>query len=267
MQLGLWLEIRHADDLPRLADRVAAMGFGELHAHFPDGCDARLARRLRRACAGAGLDLAAVSGYANPLRPEVAPMGFTMPQLAALIELLPALDTRRVVCWSGSFGLGLLDDHPDNHTRAGWDALRAAVEGLLPALEDAEALLLFEPFYTHVLGTPERLATFFAEVNTPYVGAVLDIPNLLPPATWPRQAELIGEAVARLAGHIGCVHFKDMRLVDGKVDMPAAGQGVLDYAALMDALRALGTTAPMIVEHATLAQAPAARSFVLAKSV
>lgn len=267
MQLGLWYEIRPADDLPRLADRVAAMGFSSLHAHFPEGCDARLARRLRGACATAGLDLAVVSGYANPLRPEDAPMGFTMARLADLIDLLPTLGARRVVCWSGSFGAGLLDDHPDNHTQVGWDTLRAAVDDLLTALEQADAALLFEPFHTHVLGTPERLARFFGELNTPSVGAVLDLPNMLPPDTWPRQTELIRDAVALLARHIGLVHLKDMRLRDGAVDMPGPGQGLLDYKAFLGALKAVGTPAPLIVEHVTLAQAPAARSFVQAKGL
>lgn len=267
MQLGLWLEIRHADDLPRLADRVAALGFSSLHAHFPDGCDARLAHRLRGACATSGLDLAAVSGYANPLRPDTAPMGSTMAQLAELIVLLPTFDARHVVCWSGTFAGGLLDDHPDNHAQAGWDILRAAVDGLLPTLEEADGVLLFEPYFTHVLGTAERVDRFCRELNSPYVGAVLDPPNMLPAAAWPRQAELIREAITTLGHHIGLIHLKDMRLRDGQLDLPGPGQGVLDYGAFLSAVRDVGTPAPLIVEHVTLEQAPAARSFVLAKSV
>lgn len=263
MQLGIWLEIRPADDLPRLTDRVAAMGFGLLHAHFPAGCDEALARRLTRACAQSGLDIGAVSGYANPLRPAEAPMGSTLEQLADLVSLMPVLDTRRIVSWSGTFGEGLLDDHPDNHTEAGWDALRRSVDELFPLLEDVEAVLLFEPFYTHVLSQPEQIASFMAELNTPYVGVVLDPPNMLPPATWGRQAELIPAGVAVLARHIGLVHLKDMRLRDGKLDLPGPGQGVLDYPVVFAALRALGTAVPLIVEHVTLEQAPAARHFVL----
>lgn len=263
MQLGLWVEIRPADDLPRLADRVAAMGFASLHAHFPAGCDAALARRLGRACAAGGLAVAAVSGYANPLRPAEAPMGSTLAQLADLVDLMPALGTRRVVSWSGTFAEGLLDDHADNHAEAGWDALRRSVDELGPALEDAEALLLLEPFSTHVLSSPETIARLIGELNTPYVGVVLDPPNLLSPDTWGRQTELIPALVAAIGRHSGLVHLKDMRLRDGRLDLPGPGQGVLDYGVFIGAVMALGTAVPLIVEHVTLEQAPAARHFVL----
>jgi sugar phosphate isomerase/epimerase len=263
MQLGLWLEIRPGDDLPRLTDRVAAMGYSALHAHFPAGCDAALARRLNRACDGSGLDLAAVSGYANPLRPELAPMGSTVEQLADLIELLPLLDARRVVSWSGTYGEAIGDDHPDNRGDAAWEALRRHVDELSPLLEEADGLLVLEPFFAHTLSTPERAAALCRELASPYLRLVLDPPNLLPPADWPRQAELLPAMVAALAPFVGLVHLKDMRLRDGALDMPGPGQGALDYHALLAAIATAELSAPLIVEHVTLDQATAARRFVL----
>ncbi|NTU81261.1 MAG: sugar phosphate isomerase/epimerase [Chloroflexales bacterium] len=252
MQPGLWLEIRARDDLGRLLDRVAAMGFSSLHAHFPEGCDAALARRLARASAGSGLAIAAASGYANPLRPSEAPMGSTLEQLAGLIELLPGLGARRVVSWSGTFAPGLLDDHPDNHTQVGWDALRASVDELFPLLDEAEAILLLEPYFTHVLNGPEAVARLCAEVNSPYLGVVLD-----PPDTWARQAELIPAGVAAIAPYVGLVHLKDVRPHNGRPGGP------LDTTAFLEALSTTGISAPVIIEHVTLEQAAAARSFVL----
>jgi sugar phosphate isomerase/epimerase len=263
MQLGLWTEIGPRDDLPRLTDRIAAMGYSSLQAHFPAGCDAGLARRLRRACAGSGLDLAAVSGYANPLRPELAPMGSSVEQLEQLAALLPALGTRRLVSWSGTYGAGIGDGHPDNRSEAARDALRAHVDGMLELLDEVEGVLLLEPFFAHVLGTPEDLVAFCREVGSPYLRVVLDLPNLLPPATWERQAKLIADAVAALAPYTGLVHLKDMRMHNGALDMPGPGQGVLDYGALLAALERAELSAPMIVEHVSLEQAAAARRFVL----
>jgi sugar phosphate isomerase/epimerase len=263
MQLGLWLEIRPGDDLPRLTDRVAAMGFSALHAHLPAGCDAALARRLSRACAGSGLDLAAVSGYANPLRPELAPMGSTVEQLAGLVALLPLLDCRRVVSWSGTYGDGVGDAHPDNLGDAAWEALLRHVDELSPLLEETDGLLVLEPFFAHVLNTPERAAALCRELASPYVRLVLDPPNLLPPADWGRQAELLPAIVATLAPFVGLVHLKDMRLRDGALDMPGPGQGVLDYRALLAAVARAELSAPMVVEHVSLDHAAAARQFVL----
>lgn len=267
MQLGLWLELRPGDDLPRVTDRVAAMGYGSIHAHFPDGCDAAMARRVNRACDGSGLGLAAVSGYANPLRPELPVMGSTVAQLAGLIELLPLLDARRVVSWSGTYGEGIGGGHPDNQGEAAWEALRRHVDELFPLLDATEGVLVLEPFFAHVLSTPQRAAAFCREYNSPYLRLALDAPNLLPPERWDRQAEDIAEAVAVLAPYVAVVHLKDMRLRDGALDMPGPGQGVLDYGALLGALARAAVGAPLIVEHVGLDQAAAARQFVLGRSL
>jgi len=266
MYLGLWTEIRPADDLSRLAERAAAVGFATLHAHFPEGCDERLARRLARAAAASGLAVVAVSGYANPLRPDDAPMGWSAAGLAGLVGLMPLLDARILVSWSGTYGAGLLDGHPDNGAPAALELLRRHVEELLPALDAAEAILALEPFHTHALGDAEGLAAFCAEVNSPYLGLVLDPPNLLPPDRWGDQAAEIAAQVAVLAPYIRLVHLKDMRLRGGAVDLPGPGQGVLDYPALLGAIRRADISAPLIVEHVPLDAAAAARRFVLAQA-
>lgn len=264
MQLGLWIELRPGDDLPRIADRVAAMGYDSVQAHFPAGCDAAFARRVNRACDSGGLDLAAVSGYANPLRPDEAPMGATTAQLAALIELLPALNARRIVSWSGTYGEGIGGGHPDNQGEAAWDALQRHVDELFPLLNANEGVLVLEPYFTHVLSTAERAAAFCRAYNSPYLRLVLDAPNLLPPERWGRQAELIADMVVALAPHVGLIHLKDMRLKGGALDMPGPGQGVLDYRALLGTIARAEVGAPMVVEHVGLDQAAAARSYVLA---
>jgi sugar phosphate isomerase/epimerase len=263
LQLGLWLELRPADDLPRLTDRVAGLGFGALHAHFPAGCDASFARRVRRACAGSGLALVAVSGYANPLQPDAAPMGCSIPQLTALIELLPLLNCRTLVSWSGTYATGLGDAHPANATPAALDALRHHVVAVLPRLAALESVLALEPFFTHVLNTPEKAAAFCAEQASPALQLVLDPPNLLPPASWSNQSERIPALVKLLAPHTALVHLKDMRLRNGTLDMPGPGQGILDYTAFARALAHAELSVPRIVEHVTLDQAAAARRFVL----
>lgn len=265
MYLGLWLELRPTDDLPRIADRVATMGYGALQAHFPAGCDAVLARRVRRACDASGLQLAAVSGYANPLRPDDAPMGFTVAQLVALIELLPILGARRLVSWSGTYAAGIGAGHPDNQSDAAWDALRRHADALLPRLDGLDGVLVLEPFFAHVLSSAERATAFCRAVGSPYLRVVLDAPNLLPPERWAQQAQQIAADVAILAPHVGLIHLKDMRLRDGALELPGPGQGLLDYPAMLGAIAAAELSAPLIVEHVSLEQAAAARRFVLSQ--
>lgn len=263
MQLGIWIDIRPAQDVPRLFEQVAEMGFGAVQAHFPAGCDAVLARRVRRAAAGSGLEIVAVSGYANPLRPGDAPMGFTQAALADLIALLPALDTRRVVTWSGTYAASLLEEHPQNQSADAWDALRRAVDDLFPLLDANDAILVFEPFFAHVLDTPERIVAFCEEIGSPYVRVVLDPPNLLTPGMWQQQSELLPPLVAALAPYTSLIHLKDMRLRGAALDLPGPGEGILDYPAFLGAVARAEISAPLLIEHVALERAARTRRFVL----
>jgi sugar phosphate isomerase/epimerase len=263
MQLGLSIELRPNDQPGRLTDQVAEMGYNALHVHFPAGCDTKLARRLARACAENGLAIAAVSGYANPLRPDDAPMGSTFDQLADLIDLLPVLDARRIISWSGSYAAGLFDAHPDNHNDDARKVLHERIDELFALLEASEAILLLAPHYQHVLGNPATIATFFAELNSPYLRIVLDLPSLLPPAAWPQQAELIPETVALLAPYSGLLQLQDLRLHDGQPELCSPGQGQIDYPRLLRAVRNAELSIPAIVSQTSLKQAAGVRRFVL----
>ncbi|NJN19837.1 MAG: sugar phosphate isomerase/epimerase [Oscillochloris sp.] len=266
MQLGLFTTITPTEDLGRLCDRIADMGYGSIQAHFAQGCDEQLARKLVRATGEAGLSIAAISGYANPLQPEQAPMGATLVDLADLVELMPLLDTRILVSWSGTYAGELLGPDHRNQSPAAWDALRRSVEELSPLLDQVEAILALEPYQSHTLNTAARITTFCREMNSPYLGVVLDPPNLLPPDSWGDQEAALADLCASLAPFVRLVHLKDMRLQDGKLDLPGPGRGVLNYPAFLTAMNWSDLSAPLIVEHVTIDQAEQARRFVLAQS-
>jgi sugar phosphate isomerase/epimerase len=262
MQLGLSVELRPEDQPGPLAEQVAELGYHALHVHFPAGCDAAMARRISRACAESGLSIAAVSGYANPLRPSEAPMGSSFEQLADLIELLPRLDARRIISWSGNCAPELFDDHPDTHTDAARELLHDRIDELLPLLDESEAILLLAPHYRHVLGQPALIAEFCAELNSPYLRVVLDLASLLPPEAWGRQAELIPAAVASLTPYVGMIQLRDVRLRDGQPELCGPGQGKLDYRRLLRALRDAELTVPTVIAQVDLPHAAAARRYV-----
>ncbi len=263
MQLGIWIDVHPDRDALRLFEQVAELGFGAVQVHFPAGCDAPLARRVYRAAARNGIEIVAVSGYANPLRPTDAPMGFTQAALADLIALLPVLDARRVVTWSGTFAPSLLEEHPENQGLAAWDTLRRAVDDLFPLLDASDAILVIEPFFAHVLDTPERIVAFCEEVGSPYVRVVLDPPNLLTPGMWQQQSELLPPLVAALAPYTSLIHLKDMRLRGAALDLPGPGEGILDYPTFLGAVVRAEISAPLVIEHVTLERAARARRFVL----
>lgn len=263
MQLGFSITLGPNDHPSRVANQVAELGYNALHVHFAAGYDPALARRLASASAESGLAIVAVSGYANPLRPDDAPMGMSFEQFADLIELLPKLNTRRIICWSGTYAPGIFEAHPDNHSLAARARLREQLEALLPLLDETEALLLLAPHHRHVLHNPGVIAEFCAELNSPYLRVLLDLPNLLPPAHWLEHKAKLRTTVAQLAPYVGMLQCQDMCLRNGHADLCAPGQGLLDYPQMLRAVRDAQLIIPVVVSHTELSQAAAVRRLIL----
>jgi sugar phosphate isomerase/epimerase len=92
---------------------------------------------------------------------------------------------------------------------------------------------------------PERSADeVLAKIgdNSDVLGACVDT------GWWLTQGYDPAEAVRRLEGHLFHVHLKDIRAA-GKHDTCALGDGLLDVAAMIGALREVGYTGYLSIEH------------------
>lgn len=99
-----------------------------------------------------------------------------------------------------------------------------------------------ENVWNKFLLSPVEMRTFLAQFDSPWVGAYLDVANILPygyPEQWIRilDSQLVG------------VHFKDFRravgTVEGFVDLL---EGDVDWPEVMAALRDVGYSGPVAAE-------------------
>lgn len=170
-------------------------------------------------------------------------------ELEQIVRWMPAVGMREVVVWSGSYAEGLLDDDPRNHGVEARAGLERNLRGLLPLLERGGVHLLFEPWRTHALATPDELESF-CRTAPGRLGVVLDAANFIDPDEWADRAATVRTAVDTLSTITGIVHLKDMT-VDrhGGFDLPYAGKGGIDFSGLLDALEPLWRRVPFVVEH------------------
>jgi sugar phosphate isomerase/epimerase len=69
----------------------------------------------------------------------------------------------------------------------------------------------------------------------------------------------------RLGDRIVVAHAKDVKAAPSGTDLPAAGQGVLDYPLYLRLLAQLNRPIDLILEHLSLPEVPRTRDFVLAQ--
>ena len=90
-----------------------------------------------------------------------------------------------------------------------------------------------------------------APFPTRRVGLLLDPPNFITPALYPKREEELRRLFRKLGGRIHLAHFKDMKLnsASQSVDLPGPGGGEMNYPLLISEIRRLNRPLSCIIEH------------------
>jgi len=127
------------------------------------------------------------------------------------------------------------------------DALNRTFDALLSLRHEAEmrgVVLAVENVWNRFLLSPVEFADLLDRVNSPYVGAYLDVGNVLAygyPEDW----------IATLGRRIARVHVKDYDLArPGRAGFCPLGEGSVDWPAVVAALRAVRYDGPLTYEGA-----------------
>jgi hexulose-6-phosphate isomerase len=125
------------------------------------------------------------------------------------------------------------------------DVLRYATEGLravLPTAQQFEVRLGIENVWNKFLVSPGEMAWFIDQFDSPWIGAYVDVGNMLPygyPDQWLRH----------LGRRVVGIHFKDYRkgvgTADGFVDLL---EGDVDWPEVMKAISEIGYEGPIPAE-------------------
>lgn len=118
----------------------------------------------------------------------------------------------------------------------------AGLRAVAPQAEDAGVRMGIENVWNRFLMSPTEMMHFIDEVDSPAVGAYLDVANVLPfgyPEQWLRI----------LKGRIVGIHFKDFRravgTAEGFVDLL---EGDVDWPAVVSAIEEIGYDGPVVAE-------------------
>jgi sugar phosphate isomerase/epimerase len=161
-------------------------------------------------------------------------------------------DCNQFVTWSASYSPRFDGAEPRNHTPEAVAQLHRAIrEVVLPILEPIGGRVAFEPYFPHVAGTVELAKEVLAPFPARRVGLLLDPPNFITPALYPKREEELRRLFRELGERIHLVHLKDMKLnaTGQSVDLPGPGGGEMNYPLLISEIRKLNRPLPCIIEH------------------
>lgn len=128
---------------------------------------------------------------------------------------------------------------PDRMTRSD-EALQTFIRNLAPVVECAEnygVTLAIEPVLKHIVYNPRRATEVLNTLRSRNLRIIFDPVNLLGPENVDNRDYVIEEALDLLFNDIAMVHLKDYVRGENDLISVAAGEGEMDYRAILRFLK------------------------------
>jgi len=162
--------------------------------------------------------------------------------LEKMIQIAAWLGAKTLLVIPGSVDVFFLPDRPKQPYEEVWRYATDGLRSVLPLAEKLQVRLGIENVWNRFLLSPHEMASFIDQFQSPWIGAYVDVANLLPfghPEDWLRT---LGKCV------VG-IHFKDFRravgTADGFVDLL---EGDVNWPEVMAAINDIGYEGPVAAE-------------------
>lgn len=253
IRVGMMLQGGSAAELQEKARAIATAGFDTVQVTFFFQPTAAELQSLARALKDLKLKTVAFGTYFNLFRPDdTGFMGSSQAAMKLVAAHAGLFDCNQFVTWSASYSPRFDGAEPRNHSPEAVAQLHRAIrEVVLPILEPINGRVAFEPYFPHVLGSVELAKEVLAPFPARQVGLLLDPPNFITPALYPKREEEMRRLFRELGDRLHLAHFKDLKLnpAGKSVDLPGPGGGEMNYPLLISEIRKLNQPLPCIIEH------------------
>lgn len=242
MQLGI--RFHDTKELP-LAERIAEVnrqGFSCVHVALskiikensvaPEALTPGYAMYLKRLFEEKKLDIAVLGCYLNLANPNPEKHKEIVEKYKAHIRFASLLGCGVVGTETGAPNEAYQYE-PACHSE---EALELFIQNVRPIVEYAEkmgVIFAIEPVWKHIVCNPSRARRVLDEINSPNLQIILDPVNLLDISNYQKQVSIVEEAIDLLGKDVAVVHIKDYVVKDQKLESVAAGNGRMDYTAIM----------------------------------
>lgn len=176
-------------------------------------------------------------GDADPRNREAAEE-----DLGRMLQIARWLGAKTLLTIPGAVDVFFLPDRPAQPYEEVWRHATAGLRRVLPLAERHGVRLGIENVWNRFLLSPREMAAFVDQFESPWIGAYVDVANLLPFGYAHDWVRTLGHRV------VG-IHFKDFRravgTAEGFVDLL---EGDVDWPELMAAIGEIGYQGPVVAE-------------------
>jgi sugar phosphate isomerase/epimerase len=238
-------------------DALRKLGYSAAYCPVGPEVGDDVVRAYEDAAARAGIVIAEVGAWSNPISPDEQIRKAALEKCRASLALADRIGARCCVNIAGSRGQTW--DGPDaaNFTKQTFDMIVETTRAIIDAVKPTRTYFALETMPWAYPDSPDSYLELLKVIDRPRFAAHLDPVNLVcSPQRYYANGQLIRECFEKLGPHIRSCHAKDIILRPQfmtHLDEVRPGTGGLDYATFLRELSKLPGT-PLMLEHLSTAE-------------
>jgi sugar phosphate isomerase/epimerase len=229
-------------------------GFAAAYCPVDETADARTVQAFADAAVRAGIVMAEVGAWSNPISRDADEARKAVALCQARLDLAERIGARCCVNIAGSRHPAKWDGpHPDNYAPATFDMIVGTVRRIIDAVKPKRTFYTLECMYWIAPDSAESQERLVRSIDRKAFAVHFDPVNMINSAErYAASGAFIRDFVRRLGPLIRSCHAKDVAMGDEPIvhlTEVAPGQGGLDFRAYLDALGTLDPDTPLMLEH------------------
>jgi sugar phosphate isomerase/epimerase len=269
MQIGIFAKTFPGSDPLTVLQAARDAGYASVQYNFacsdlpsmPDTVPEAAVVAIASAMRETGVAIVALSATYNMIHPDLAVRETGLRRLDIACGVAAHLGIPLVTLCTGTRDAeDQWRHHPNNETPAAWADLVSEMGKAATIAERHGVALGIEPEQANVVRDAGDALRLFDEVPSPTLKIVLDPANLFEEASADEARRIVADAISRLGPRIGLAHAKDR---DANGRFVTVGSGIVDFPAMVAALRAAGYSGALVTHGLSAAEAPGVARFLI----
>ncbi|HHE73238.1 MAG TPA: sugar phosphate isomerase/epimerase [Chloroflexi bacterium] len=232
---------------------LQANGYGAAYCPVTVKDDASTRSAYVQAARDAGIVIAEVGAWSNPLSPDPEERARALAHCQAQLALADEVGARCCVNIAGSRGQPWDGPHPQNFTSETFDMIVESVRAIIDAVRPTRTYYTLEPMPWMYPDSADSYLALLRAIDRERFAVHVDVVNVVnSPRRYYDNTSLIREWFSKLGPYIRSCHAKDTRLstkLTTHLDEVRPGLGNLDYRTLLVEIERVDPELTLMIEH------------------
>jgi len=232
---------------------LQANGYGAAYCPVTVEDDASTRSAYVQAAEAAGIVIAEVGAWSNPLSPDPEERARALAHCQAQLALADEVGARCCVNIAGSRGQPWDGPHPQNFTSETFDMIVESVRAIIDAVRPTRTYYTLEPMPWMYPDSADSYLALLQAIDRERFAVHVDLVNVVnSPRRYYDNTSLIREWFSKLGPYIRSCHAKDTLLstkLTTHLDEVRPGLGNLDYRTLLVEMERVDPELTLMVEH------------------